>query len=235
MTAVILAAGIGSRMQPITNSTPKCLVEIDGSTVINHQIRILHDKHIDNIVVVVGYLKEKIKRYLKDKVTYVENPIYRDSNSSYSLWLARKYIEGDFIYLNGDLLFSKGIMQKLLASNSENAIIIDRKIDINDDMFKAYMTGDQIVEMGKTLNAGKVNATVIGPAKFSNKGKQILFHVLNEYTRQGDKNQWCYTIFSKIARRINLKGVDITGLPWIEIDTVEDVKKAKKLSIIEGS
>ena len=232
MQAVILTAGLGLRIRSITNSIPKCLIEVNGKKIISHQIDALKENGIHDIIVVVGYLQDKIKKFLGSKVSYVENPIFQESNSSYSLWLALKSVGGDFIYLNGDLLFDKKILKKLVESPFENAIIVDKKeAKGHDDMFKAHMIGSQIIELNKKLSRDKIIAAAPGPVKFSKKGKENLFQRLDELINSGDKNQWCYSVFSRIAREINLQGIDTEGLTWIEVDTPEDLEIAESMKI----
>jgi len=230
MRAIILAAGIGSRISPITNLITKCLIEINGKKIIKRQIDSLLKVNINEIIVVVGYLKNKIKSILKDSVVYIENPIYHNSNSSYSLWLARDFIDEGFIYLNSDLIFEEGIIKKLLDSKFENAMMIDKNINTKGDMFKVKMDGNKIIKLDKKLNPNECSAEAPGPVKFSKKGARKIFKKLDEYISNEDKSQWCYTIFSEVAEEINLRGIHVEGLVWMEIDNVEDLKKARKMN-----
>jgi len=233
MQAVILAAGLGRRIRSISSSVPKCLIEVNGKKILQHQLDILRSRGIQDIVIVVGYLKEKIKVLLGDTVGYVENAIYKESNSSYSLWLARDRLVEDFIYLNADLIFDGAILKKLLDHPAENAMAIDSsRIKFEDDMFKVRLNKDRVIGLNKRLDARKAIASAPGPVKFSQRGRDILFQELDEIIGQGDKSQWCYSIFSRVAERIELKGIDIAGLSWMEIDTDEDLERASKMRFI---
>lgn len=233
MQAVILAAGLGKRIQPITNSIPKCLIEVNGKRIIHHQLDILNRLGIQDVIVVVGYLQEKIRTIVGSRVVYIENPIYSITNSSYSLWLAREFLSGDFIYLNGDLLFHEYILRRLLDDPSENVMATDHsRIGQEDDTFKALIGAGQIIELTKQMDQNRVSAVAPGPVKFSKRGRNILFNVLDKIIHHGDKSQWCYSIFGQIAGDIQLRSVDISGLPWIEIDTLEDLEQARKMIFI---
>jgi choline kinase len=230
MQAIILAAGLGQRIKHITTSIPKCLIEVNGRRIIDYQIEVLNNSGINDITVAVGHLKGKIIELLGNKVSYVENNLYKDSNSSYSLWLAKSLISSEFIYLNGDLIFNEKILKKLISDDAENAIIIDTsKVDIYDDMFKAHLRDGRVMELNKNMEPGRVSGAAPGPVKFSKAGRDTLFEELGEVMLTGDRHQWCYSIFSKIACKIQLKGINIAGLPWLEIDTSEDLDKARKL------
>ena len=116
MKAVILAAGLGSRLSPVTQKMPKCLLEIGGKTIIERQLELLSSLGVKETVVVVGYLKEMIVDLIQDRAKIIENPDFSSTNSSYSLWLARKNLLGSFIHLNSDLIFDKEILSKLIKS-----------------------------------------------------------------------------------------------------------------------
>jgi choline kinase len=230
MQAVILAAGPGRRIRSGPNSLPKCLIELDGKKIVEHQIDVLRSNKIQDIVVVVGYLQERIRDFLGPMVSYVENTVYQDSNSSYSLWLAKDRVVEDFVYLNADLIFEGAILRRLLHHPAENAIAVDStRITFEDDMFKVSLKYGRVIELDKRLDAQKASASAPGPAKFSRQGRDILFNELDRIIGCGDRSQWCYSIFSRIAERIDLRGVEIAGLPWMEIDTDEDLERARAI------
>ena len=233
MQAIILAAGLGRRIRSISNGIPKCLIEVNGEKILHHQLDILRSQGIQDIVIVVGYLQQKIKDFIGDTVSYVENAIYEGSNSSFSLWLARNRLVEDFIYLNADLIFDGAILKKLLDHPAENAMAIDSsRIKFENDMFKVRLNKGRVIELNKRLDARKASASAPGPVKFSKRGRDILFKELDEIIGQGDKSQWCYSIFGRIAEKIELKGIDIAGLTWMEIDTDEDLERASKMRFI---
>jgi choline kinase len=235
MQAVILAAGLGRRIGPSSNSTPKCLLEVNGKPILRYQLDALRSHGVEDVIVVVGYLGKKIRDFLGPAVSYVENSVYQESNSSYSLWLARDRLGTDFVYLNSDLVFDDAILKKLLDHPAENAIAVDSsRLLFEDDMFKVNLKYGRVIELNKRLDARKANASAPGPVKFSRRGRDALFSELDRIIGYGDKSQWCYSIFGRIAERIDLRGVEIAGLPWIEIDTDEDLGQARKMSFVAG-
>ena len=118
MKAVILAAGKGKRMGSITKKLPKCLLKFDNKTIIEMQIDILNKNGIEDIIVVTGFKRDLVRDVLKDRVKYVVNDIYDQSNSSYSLYLAREGLKKGWLHMNCDLLFSPDILKKILESKS---------------------------------------------------------------------------------------------------------------------
>ena len=104
MQAVILAAGRGERLGRLTRWRPKCLVEVGGRSLLQHQVRALRDLGIDRIAVVVGHLGELVRAAMASECEFIDNRRYAETNSLYSLWLARNWLDGPFLLLNGDVL-----------------------------------------------------------------------------------------------------------------------------------
>ncbi len=118
-TAVLLAAGRGSRLQPLTDDAPKCLTEIDGIPILERQVRCLHQRGFKRLVVVVGYLEHRIREFLDAwsddlRIDYVVSPHYRTTNNIYSLWLAREAVREPFLLLECDLVFEPFLLRDML-------------------------------------------------------------------------------------------------------------------------
>jgi choline kinase len=226
-TAIILAAGSGSRLLPHTAHRPKCLTTIGGQPILRYQLAALRQCGIERIVIVVGYLSEHIRTYVDSSVELVENHDYASTNSSYSLWLAREHARNGFIHLNSDLLFEPTLLRALLDAPNENAVVVDRNVRAGSDMMKAQMDGARILRMGKTLTTDAA-AEVVGPAKFGPSGARILAERLAELTTGAGRKQWAYSIFGELAPRLGFAGVDNPGAFWAEVDTLADKKDAER-------
>ncbi len=124
MRAIILAAGKGSRLNGSTEETPKCLVKVGGVTLIDRQIAVLQDAGIDDITVVVGCQSERVKRTCGHGISYVENTRYAQTNSLYSLWMARALLYEGFVVLNCDVLFHPALLDDLLSARHEDALLL---------------------------------------------------------------------------------------------------------------
>src|SRR5512134_753543 len=118
MQAVILAAGVGSRLSSVSNGTPKCLQPIADRPVIEHQLEMLADAGIGHVLVVVGYKADEVRKVVGYRAEYIENPRFRETNSLYSLWLAREWVTGPFLLINGDLVFHPQVLDRLLAKGA---------------------------------------------------------------------------------------------------------------------
>jgi choline kinase len=226
-TAIILAAGSGSRLLPYTLHSPKCLMPIAGHPILRYQLAALRHCGIHDIVVVAGYLADRVRDYVEPSVTIVENPDYASTNSSYSLWLARAHMRRGFLHLNSDLLFEPVVLRALLQAADENAVIVDRDVRPGSDMMKAEMRGRRILQMSKRLTRG-VSAEVVGPARFGPSGAEALIDRIGRLADSGDRGRWAYSVFGELAGELSFTGVDNPGAFWAEVDTVADAEEAAR-------
>lgn len=228
MRAVILAAGLGSRMLPHTESRPKCLLKVGGHSIIEYQLAALRQCGITDVVVVVGHQGDKLRRHLNVPITFVENTEYASTGSSYSLWLTRDLLRDGFLYVNSDLVFHPRMLEALLASPHRDAIVVDRTVNPTGDMQKAEMDGERILRMSKNLPAELAAAEVVGPAKFSAEGAQRIVAYLDTLVARGERSRWAYEAFGEVARDHPFLGVDNPGCIWAEVDTPADLIEASQ-------
>ncbi|MDD4957621.1 MAG: NTP transferase domain-containing protein, partial [Candidatus Omnitrophica bacterium] len=135
MKAVIVAAGLSSRMYPFTEKMPKPLLKIGGKSIIESSIDKLRAHGVNDIAVVVGYLKERFFGTLSGRVVFFENPRFAETNNMVSLACAREYVRGeDFLYLHGDLVYDEGILSKCMAGKGDIVLAVDRKECDEEDM-----------------------------------------------------------------------------------------------------
>ena len=123
MRAVIMAAGVGSRIQGLIHDKPKCLIKAHGQSLISRIVGMLQRRGIDDITVITGYKSELIRRELGTQVRYFHNPFYRVTNSISSLWLAKSLLDDDLILMNADLYFEEGVLEIALSQDS-NAVML---------------------------------------------------------------------------------------------------------------
>jgi histidinol-phosphate/aromatic aminotransferase/cobyric acid decarboxylase-like protein/NDP-sugar pyrophosphorylase family protein len=126
--AIILTAGIGKRLRPFTDRLPKCLAPVNGVPTLINALRQLNRAGIDEVVIVIGHHKEKIRECVKDsfdgmKITYIESEVYDKTNNVYSLWLARKHMTQDVLLLEGDVFFDKQLIDRMLVTSGNIAAV----------------------------------------------------------------------------------------------------------------
>src|SRR5215207_10084086 len=125
MRGIILAAGKGSRLNGTAGESPKCLVEVGGIALVQRQLDVLRGAGIDDITIVVGCQADRVRKVCGQGVTYIENARYAQTNSLYSLWMARPLLYGGFVVLNCDVLFQPVLLDDLLRSRHEDALLLE--------------------------------------------------------------------------------------------------------------
>jgi len=227
MKAIILAAGASKRMMSLTANLPKCLLKIGDKSIIEHQIASLHHYGLDEIVVVTGFCEDKIKETCGDSVRYISNPIFGETNSIYSLWLAKEETQEGFVLLNSDVFFHPLVLGKLLESPHPDALAMSTQEGMGEEEMKIKVKSDRVVDISKEIPPHQADGENMGIVKFSPDGAKVLFEKVDELISQGVVNKWAPFAFQQIAPYHQVYAVDVSGLPWIEIDFVEDYEKAK--------
>ncbi len=234
MKVVILAAGFGSRLRPLTNEMPKCMVEVNNVKIIEKQITNLLRNGIkeEEITVVTGYKTEKLELYLKNNyknVNIIINKDYEKTNNMYSLYLTKNIVNNsDFILMNADVFFEENIIKELLNSTKENLMVCDDGRYIEESM-KIMKKEDRIIEISKKIKEKEAYGVTIDVYKISKKASNKLFEIIREFIEvKKDLNSW-----TEVALNILLKDVQFDSLDmkykWVEIDNQEDLKIAKNL------
>jgi choline kinase len=238
MKAIILAAGIGSRISPLTKNKPKPLLEVCGKTIFERMVNNILSCGINEIVVITGYLENQIINFSKlkfptVKFTFIRNDNYLDTNTAYSLLLAKKAVSSvDFLKFDGDVVFEFEIIKRLVNHSSRTCLCIDKNIDVAEEEVKVITDSKgNVIEVGKSLDPKKANGESIGIEKISNDAAKILFDDLERLMNdpQNYKKYYDDSYTTLVKKGVGMKAIDITGLKWIEIDTHADYEKAQKL------
>jgi len=231
MKAIILNAGKGGRLGNLTDDRPKCLVEVGGRPILDFQLDALRLAGVLELVIVVGYRHEMIRDYLKRYpeflVTWLENPDYAETNTAYSLWLARHEMTDAFLYLNGDVLFHPELVRRLVAAPSVNPLAIERK-QCGDEEVKVLLNGTRITAIGKDIPPDKAYGEFIGVARFSGEIGPLFGATLEEVILR-DKllKNYFETALDRMLAKSSFTALDISDLPCIEIDFPEDLERAR--------
>jgi len=228
MKAIILAAGASKRMMHLTASIPKCLLKIGEKSIIEHQIAALHRYGLGEIVVVTGFCEDKIKETCGNTIRYISNPRFTETNSIYSLWLAREEARGGFVVLNSDVFFHPLVLGKLLESHYPDALTMSIQENMGDEEMKVKVKAGRIIDISKEIPSHQADGENVGIVKFSSPGAHVLFDKMDELISRGMVNKWVPFAFQQIVSYHDLYAVDISGLPWIEIDFVQDYERAKE-------
>ncbi len=226
--AIILAAGKSKRLGVLTENLPKCLLHINGKTILSHQIENLTLNGITEITIVTGYYGSKIRKHCGNTVQYIENRDYATTNSLYSLWLALKKIQGDVLVLNSDVVFHPAILSRLLSAPYRDALAVCFQSSLGQEEMKVKIKNNKIFAISKDLDPADSHGENVGILKFSAEGRDILFEKAAELIQQGEHNAWAPLAFQHICASRELNPVETAELPWIEIDFESDLKRARQ-------
>jgi choline kinase len=229
MRAVILTAGRGGRLREVTGPRPKCLANVGGWTLLERQLQALRGCGITRIAAVTGYRSIDVRRACGPTVDFVHNPRFAETNSLYSLWLARELLTDGFIVMNCDVVFHKQILADLISSPYEDALLLSPACDAepySDEEMKVRVRGGRVVAISKDIPAGEADGENIGIAKFGADGAAVLIEEMDGVVQSGRMNDWLPSAFERFSRRRTLHAIDHRGYPWIEIDSPQDYWRA---------
>jgi L-glutamine-phosphate cytidylyltransferase len=230
MRGIILAAGKGSRLNGTAANKPKCLVEAGGLTLLERQLQILERAGVDHVTVVVGCGADDVRSLCGRRVTYVENTRFAETNSLYSLWMARALLQDGFVVLNCDVIFHPVLLTDLLTSRHQDALLIAyreaNQPEYGDEEMKVKVRCGRVVDMSKTMDPSEADGENLGIVKFSPAGAAILVDIMDRLVAAGELRAWAPRAFSEFARLRPLHAISTRGLPWIEIDFPEDYRRA---------
>jgi phosphoenolpyruvate phosphomutase len=244
--AIIIAAGMSSRLIELTDEIPKCMLDVGGKTLLQRQIEIFKQCGIDDIVVIRGYKKEKINY---TGVKYVYNMNYRRNNIFESLMAAESEMTGEFIASYSDILFNKEVVEALLKSGDDLSVVVDSDWKKSyQDRFQHPMEeaenviikNGKVVKIAKTISPNEASAEFIGMMKFSAKGANILKDSYTALKSKLSSNTPFHTaatleraymtdIFQELINQGHVVRPVIINGGWMELDTEEDFQKAVKL------
>jgi len=236
---VILAAGQGKRLLPLTEDIPKCLLDIGGRRLLERQIDAFAACDVSEIVVITGYgaaqvdeVLDHLRSTLPDvalKTTF--NPFFGVADNLASCWMARHQMDQDFILVNGDNLFQADMVKQLLkAPDAPITVAIARKQEYDNDDMKVMLDGARLTEIGKTLPVDTVNAESIGMLLFRGEGPMLYRAALEEAMLETTGlRQWYLSVINALAKQVSVMTQPVDGIEWCEVDFPADLQQARHL------
>jgi choline kinase len=234
-TAVLLAAGTGSRLQPLTNDAPKCLTEVNGTSILERLVYCLHQNQFKRLIVVVGYLDHCIRESLEKwagelEIEYVVNPRYSTTNNLYSLWLARMKIHDPFLLIESDVVFDASLLVEMLAPDK-----------IATSHVEQWMEGTTVTidpvhqvsafQIGSIDAPGEICHKTVNMYSFTLASWHCVSERLSQHVSDGKVNEYYETVFAEMIAdgSLELGSVDFDSACWYEIDTLADLDEAEKM------
>ncbi|WP_347888481.1 phosphocholine cytidylyltransferase family protein [Nitrosomonas europaea] len=235
--AIILSAGQGRRLLPLTENTPKCLLPVAGKPVIAWQIDALLANGIGEIVIVAGFQIGKVEALIAERyhdqanIRILFNPFYEVADNLASCWIARNEMQAGFLLLNGDTLLGDDLLPGLLHTQTAPInLCIDFKAEFDEDDMKVQLgPQNQVRQVSKKLSAGETDAESIGLIRFSEEGARFFREAVEQALREPEKlGSWYLAIISALAEQGMVNGYSVAGSRWCEIDFIQDLQKAEK-------
>ena len=233
--AILLSAGKGSRLLPLTAEIPKCLIALSGRSLLEWQLDALSEAGVAEVVVVTGFGDELVASVVAGRhgVRTSFNPFYHVADNLGSVWMARAEFDRDILLLNGDTLVSPALLSRVLAAETGPiAVTIDEKERYDADDMKVLREGDRLRRIGKSLEPGAYNAESIGLLAFRGQGPALFTEAVDRMMRGPDgTRRWYLRAIDALAQSgADVRCVSIRGEEWQEVDYPDDVERARALT-----
>ena len=237
MKAIILAAGMASRLRPLTLNTPKCLLNVGERPLLQRSMDAIIQSGVKDLVIVTGYLHEMIEDFVAKhygntiNVKFIHNSVYDSTNNIYSLWLARPEADGeDFLLLDSDLLYDPQIVAKVVNDSSANVLTLI-KHELGEEEMKVVTDNEgTIKEISKTCNPADAAGESLGIEKIGKDYSTALYHELETMmNKEHLENKFYELAFERLIPQGHTYTVlNVTEFFSCELDTVEDFENAKQ-------
>lgn len=241
MKGIILAAGMGTRLLPLTLTQPKCLVNVAGKPMMAYQLDAIRAAGIEECTIVVGYMAESVRtcfgsNYRGVRLSYVENTTYDTSNNLCSLWQARSEFNDDVLLLESDLVFDDRLICELIEMDEPNVAVVDR--------FRPGMDGSVILANGGVAKALLLKSEQPQGFDYSSALKTVNIYRLSsetlvetilpgmeEFLAEGRTDQYYEAVFASLIRskRMDMSVMHTGNMQWSEIDTLDDLRETETM------
>ena len=248
MKMIILAAGEGTRLRPLTENIPKCMVKFKGKPIIEYILEAAYNSGINDVTIVDGYKSDVLQKHLRsEEVNFITNKKYKTTNMMFSLFCAKKIMNDDIIISYSDIIYKKEILESLIASKYFFNVVIDkdwkklwslRMEDPLSDLETLKIKDNKIIELGKKTNSyDNIEGQYIGLIKIS---KEVIKKVIRYYENLNklvlyDGKDYANMYLTTFIQMIIDNLMDVNPIStrggWIEIDSIEDLNAYNKTEI----
>ncbi len=229
MKAIIMVAGVGSRLMKKVRHLPKCLLVFGGETILSRSVRMLKAHGVDEVIVAAGYRGGLIREEIAEEATVVFNPFFRVTNSIASLWFAHRHrdLHDDLIVLNGDVVYEEGVVRAAVGALSHPSVLIDTdRIEMAD--YRLKLEDGCVVDQGKELPDEQTTGEYVGMAALPKDFVPIYLSRVTDLVENREKYGlwWEEPLFEiRDEFKMKIRAVDVAGNFWAEADYVEDVER----------
>jgi choline kinase len=232
MKAVILAAGMGTRLRPMTLNMPKCMIDLHGKPLIEYSLDALVSNNFKEVIFVLGYLGETIRshygqQYQGMRLSYLSNPDFGTTGSMYSLSQTKGHIDEDILLLESDLLYDPAAIKTLLSRPEKDLISTAKISGSNDEVFICVDKDWNLKDLGKKIaDKDKAIGELIGLTKLSKGYLEKLYNFADNEYKMGVLNDHYEECIFKLSKSVPIKCTLISNLVWTEIDNMNDYNRA---------
>ena len=248
--AVILVAGIGSRLRPITDDRPKALVDIGGETILGRTMRLLASYGVRKVVLATGYREDAVRAAVQgstsvvtdmtdmtgvvgiEQVEYCRNPEFDRTQNSVSLALCRGALGSDaFFKLDGDVVFQRQVLERLDASTADLAVAVDAGRMLDAEAMKVTVSGVNISAFGKGIALAESAGESIGIERIRGNASSTLFEAMDTAIAGGETGLYYEDFYSRLIEKgaLSAEAVPVADLAWTEVDDFSDLERAREL------
>ena len=233
MNAIILAAGVARRLAPLTDQTHKCLLPVGHRPTLTHMLYALESVGVRESTLVVGHCAEQIRQAAgtqigRMRVSYVENPQYT-KGSVLSLYAARTRLTEPVLIMDADVIFPREFLRRLLRAPAPSAFLVDQGFQDTGEEVKFYTRGDRVIALGKKVMPESWEQVGEGIGFFkcgAEAGPELVRLLARVIAESGGLSEY-EDAFNLLVQDHHVGWVDVTGLPWTEIDFAEDLRRAR--------
>lgn len=234
MLAVILTAGVGRRLAPLTTRLPKALIEVGGRPLLFHTLDALHQHGVQEVVLVVGHLQNLLRQAVAAArppltIHWVVNENFAHTGSLYSLWLARAYLTGPFLFMDADLLFHPQILSGWLTDNDKSSLLVGPlAVDSGEEVKVTHQQGRATAVSKSLTTTDPVAGEAVGMVKIAGPDVELARQLMDALIQANPAAEH-EELSQALCDRQRLWVHDIGPLSWLEIDFPEDVVRAREV------
>jgi len=235
MKAFILAAGVSRRLYPETYNTPKCLLDVGGKPIINYQLEAIQSIGIENVTMIIGYHREMLvdhvtKTFPGINFDFIINNHYFETNTAYSVYLGRENLASDIqLLMNADVIYPPELITRIVNSNKDTVLAVDIKKCGREEVKVIEGGGNKINAIGKELIEEQCLGEFLGVAKLSKNFNHLFSESLIRLIEAGGKSDYFEAGMHPLLNKTDVYYCDVSDLPCLEIDFLEDLKEARSL------
>jgi len=234
MKALVLASGSGSRLLPLTEKVPKCLLAVGSKSILQRQIELLDEVGIDEVIVTTGYLHHMVEEWLQDhpdiqrKVITVYNDRFAETNYIYSMWLAKDLLHGEYLIIHGDLIIEPALLMRLVDQDPGNYVLIDAESPPPDKDFKAMISNGKVMRIA--VDVSGEGAFFCAPVyRLQPYALAHWMGSIGRYVGKGLVGCYAEDALNAVISEIDLQPLYYCDSICMEIDTIDDLQKARGL------